>query len=361
MKAQQVIQQLQAVLPLHTDVFSDVFSIDTISQTGTVITVTTTADHALETGDSVLLKGLVQLNSISGYTGTGTITATTAAEHDLTKGWIDSIDIVNLAGETETKTLITVPTRSTFTFSTAISLTGDTYLQEPTAWNYQREEITVTGPKVFTVDIASARIYVEQDDNSYLLLSSTPVAGGKVYISANMRVSGAVTPEAAAGAYTSHKAKELWAFAVLGTTRASRNQQMRSEGTAEYNKGIDYRQKIVQTVDVIIISTVSDEIASRESRDEMEDVRQALFRSLIGVRFDSGTNEGSNYGLTYVEDNVLNYQGSVFVHAFTFEYIFEVNYEDTAKQLFATAWNDFAIKYKKTDDVLIKEDEGQLP
>lgn len=86
MQAQQIINQLKAVLPKYTNDFTTNFSITSLTRSGNVVTATTSGDHGLSVGNKVLIAGAKTPITISSLTCNNNIAlAITATDHNLVK------------------------------------------------------------------------------------------------------------------------------------------------------------------------------------------------------------------------------------------------------------------------------------
>ncbi len=83
MKTSDIISQLQAVLPLITDMFSTVTSVTSITPSGTTATVVTAAAHGLTVGQATAISGSTAPVGITSITRVGTlVTVVTTTNHD---------------------------------------------------------------------------------------------------------------------------------------------------------------------------------------------------------------------------------------------------------------------------------------
>ena len=202
MKAEDIIKQLQAVLPTLTDLFSETISVSALTRSGTTVTATTSIAHGLTTGTGVTIAGAESPTTIASLTFLdGIATAITTTSHDLTEGFQDGnatdSPLVAVFGASEAEynglnPLLSVPNRTSFTYS----LTGDptspatgmpVLLENFNAGYNGRHVITVINPTTFTYQITQA--------------PNSP-AQGTIEAHTSIRVSGAVNIEKARDSYT---------------------------------------------------------------------------------------------------------------------------------------------------------------
>lgn len=354
MKAEQIIRQLQAVLPKYTDYFSDSVSASSVTRSGSTVTVVTSSAHGLTTGQAVYIRGALSPNPISSLTRVGNVaTAITTNSHDLTEGYQTTVNIsgANQAEYNGTKTLLSVPNRTTFTFSVsgspATPATGTIYLQEDKELEYNgRKIVSVVDPTTFTYSITAT--------------PESP-AQGTISVLKGLRVSGAVNPERFFESYTQQSANKLWLIVVANDTLASKERRLQDDATYRSEAGQFFYERLIQNLQILLYIPSSATISARQERDLAEDIRPAIFKSLLGVKFDSGFTYGSKYQLTFVNDNQLGYFRGFYVHSFNFEAPYEIYREDTVDPPYSTAWRDFEIDWQRDlDDYVVRNIKGKL-
>lgn len=346
MKSEQVIRQLQAVLPLYTDSFSDYVNASSLTRSGTTVTCTTATAHGLTTGDYVYIKGAYSPNLITSITRIGTVaTAVCASGHDLTEGWQTTVNITgaNQTAYNGVKSLIDVLSATSFTFtvtgSPATPATGTTYLQEEKDGEYNgRHAVTVTGDNSFTYQ-----------------LTTTPLspAQGTIKVLKGLRISGAISIDRVAQVYSQMPAINLWLFVVPGDVTGSKDRRIQDDATYRSQAGQDYRQELNAAFSIIVLAPTTASIAGRLQRDNMEDEKIALFKALLGVKFDSGFSGGEQYYMTYVSDTVAGYVGAYYMHQFNFEIAYDIASDDIVSPDSSTAWRTFDMNWLRQNDTYV--------
>jgi hypothetical protein len=345
MKTEDIVKQLQAVLPTATDLFSESVSITSLTRSGTTVTANTATAHGLVTGAGITIVGAETPTTISSLTFLdGIATAITATSHDLTEGFQDgnasSNPLVTVSGATESEyngsnPLLSVPNRTKFTYSVtgtpSSPATGTPLLAQSFSAGYNGwHEITVTSPTSFTYEIT-------QTPNSPAL--------GTITVKKGIRVSGAVNIEKAMEAYTAKDPNKLWALVILGDPTISKDRHIESDATDTQGSGTEFRQRMITPFGVFVFVPASSEIAGMQARDQMEDVRVFLYKSLLRVKFDTGLQSDTQYGVITEGDSFFDYNGAVYIHQFIFSAQTDIVYDDTVAPDYSVAFRDIGLQY----------------
>lgn len=343
MKGEDVIKQLQAVLPPITDLFTDKVAISSLTFSGGTVTAVTAAAHGYVTGQYINIVGATNPVAATSITRSGTVaTVVTTTDHDLTLGTVDIKEggkTVVLTGSNEaefngTFTLLGVQNRRTFTFSIAdsgpTSATGSPLLQNGSVLpGYNgRYPITVVNTTTFTYTVTQT-------------LFAT--AGGSPEAKTDARISGAVSLDRAEDAYTAQGSNKLWAFVVLGDVIASKNRDIRSDLTDTMTKRSGWKQRVMQPFTIYIFTPTIADRAGRIARDLMEDVSVLLFQSLLGVKFDTGYAAQDQYVVTFVNHGFSEYTDAYYVHEFNFELAADITFDDTVGYDLDVAFRDITL------------------
>lgn len=340
MRAEDIIKQLQFILPTLTDYFSDTVNISSLTRIGSTATAITSIPHGLVTGDNVRISGAKTATLITELTQTnGIATAKTNQDHDLTEGeWFPSVEIIGATPNDYNGSfkLLKVPNRQTFTYqlsTTPISPATGSEILLLTAGigDYNGlYPITVINATTFTYQI-----------------TTTPyeTAFGNIKLKKNIRISGAVTIERALEAYTKQDPDKLWGFVVLEDTQVSKDRFMRNDGVAMRHDGIDFRTRLLKNFSlyVVIPSTLS--ISGRPERDLMEDIEPFIYKSLLGIKFDSPFTEQAWSMVTPTGHTLYAYDKAYYVHKFQFQASYDLIYEDTALNPVTRAFRDIDLNY----------------
>lgn len=345
MKAEDIVKQLQAVLPTVTDLFSETVSITSLTRSGSIVTANTATAHGLTTGAGVTITGAKTPTTISTLTFLdGIATATTATNHDLTEGFQDGQPsdnpLITVSGATESEyngsnPLLSVPNRTKFTYivtgTPSSPATGSPLLEATFSAGYNGwHQITVTSPSSFTYEIT-------QTPNSPAL--------GTIEVKKGIRVSGAVNIEKAREAYTPKQADELWALVILGDPIISKDRHVESDATDIQGSGDDFRQRMITPFGVFVFVPATSEIAGMQARDQMEDVRPFLYKSLLRVKFDTELQSETQYGVISEGDSFFDYNGAVYIHQFVFSTQTDIIHADTVASDYSIAFRDIELQY----------------
>lgn len=345
MKSVDIIKQLQTVLPTVTDLFSDSISITSLTRSGTTITATTLTAHGRSTGGVVIVSGAKSPTAISSLTFLdGIATAITSTRHDLTEGFQAGVasdsPLITIAGATESEyngdnPLLTVLNRTTFTYTVTgmptSPATGAPFLLESFNTGYNgRQIITVTGPTTFTYETTET--------------PGSP-AQGTILANIGVRVSGAITVDMAEAAYTEKQNGKLWAFVILGDVVANKDRNVLSDATSMIEAGSDPRERVFTPFGVLIFTPATDEIAGMNARDDMEDVRAFLFKSLLKVQFTTGLQSETRYGVVYENDGFVKYNGAYYMHQFAFSTMTDIITEDMVLPDLSVAFRDIGLVF----------------
>lgn len=339
MKASDVVAQLQAVLPLQTDKFTDNLSVASITRTSGFLTVVTDEEHSLIKGAAVVLTGCVEVISTTPTRSGTTGTVVTATDHDLTlKTTLD----ITLSGADDaafngTFAVIDIPNRRSVRFTMADS------------------GVTATsGPSVIEGAESPFRRY-----NGLYAVESTPSKRsftvlhpaltlldpqGTITARASSRISAGVDPDKVVRSYTEQKIDDYWAFVVLGDVDASKDRDIRSDAISNATRGNYYRQQIIQPFSIYVFIPASEEVAGRAARDQAEDLFHPICRSVLWVKFDSGLASGPQNTVQFSSHSSFRYNDAVYVHEFAFAQVADLTESDCVDPDFNVAMRDIVLR-----------------
>lgn len=369
-KAQTIIQQLQAVLPLHTDLFNtNTLSITSLTISGSTVTATTSAAHGLTTNDLVTIKNAqtpIDVSSLTfvansgiGNTG-GIVTAITSTNHDFTEGFDQSVVMVGAAESDYNGTfdLATTVNRKKLTYlittNPATPATGSPqilYEYAGAARGYNGvKTITVTGATTFTYTVTQ---------------TITNDAQGTITAANGLRISGAASWEKAVDAYTKQNTDKLWGFVVLGDPFTSKDRHVSTDATSTLGHGDEYRLRVIVPFSVFIITPSINDIVGRRVRDLMEDVRVALYKSILRVRFDTVLSAAQVYASTANGDRFALFANAYYVHEFEFQTVVDIVIDDTIDPAYSVAFRDIDLFFKDPlvsdgDDIIMQTEDISL-
>lgn len=368
-ECKNIVNQLKAVLPYYTDKFHDTATLTSFSRAGNTITFQTNAT-TLSTNDRVLIKDVLMANEATITIVGNTATCTTVNYHDMTENFGQKAIFTGIteSGWTGSFDILTVPTQNTFTFAVPTGIatpTGTFYLLENRAGFNGFQTITKISTGVYSFEL---------DTDDFALLPSN---GNVEYASLiyNQRIAGASMEANILKFYGDYPQQKEWVWVVLGGITASKSRDNDSDATAKIKpSGQDYTQELLLPFDVyVFLPQQDDAISGRYSRDLIEsDIRKALFKSLLGVVFDSGfvnggLENGGEYGAVFVSDEPVSFLGSFYNHRFGFEIPFTITNDinssengDIVKPSESSAFRFFEINYQNSFDETVKNDKGKI-
>jgi hypothetical protein len=340
MKAEDIIKQMQLALPNNTDYFTDTLDITSLTRSGSTVTAVCATPHNLETGKNVRISGAKAPTLITELTQVnGVATAKTDVDHDLTEEFFETVEIIGADQEeyNGTFSLLRVQNRLTFSYglnsaSVISPATGSEILLLTAGLGSYNGLFTVTviDPVTFTYQINT---------------TPYPTAYGNIKAKKNIRISGAVSIDRALEAYTSQETNKLWAFVVLDDTQVSKDRTQRNDSIALRSYGVDFRTRLLKNFSVYVVVPSVMSVAGRYERDLMEDLEPLLYKSLLGVKFESPFAEKSWSLITPVGHGFSGYYKAYYVHRFQFQTSYDILIEDTAINPETRAFRDITLNY----------------
>lgn len=340
MLGRDVIGQLWANLPRHSDNFTFNVGIVSVSRVGTTVTVETDAAHGITVDRVVNIQGVFVPVEIDTVTDNGaTWTLATLSDHDLTKNAKENIDVLAriTGGIDETFTVTSVANRRTFNVGkgTGTPIAGD-FLQESflSGYNGLQTVTTVPDTTTFTYEVTEALA----DPN----LSEGTVSG-------KHRISGAVSFDVANAAYTKQGKGNYWIFVVMDDTDPNKDRRGTNDATSQRGGKQAFFHQVVERFTLYLFVPNKGEslqdVGGLISRDEAIDERLPILRSVLGIEFPASLTFQGQGKATYNGDGTFLYEGSYYVHAFNFEQVASITNSDTAIEADSRAFRDinFAI------------------
>lgn len=358
MKAQAINDQLLNELPLYTSLFHDTLDIASMSIDTLEVTVITTTDHGLITGDLAHIQGIKEQNLLSSLTSAnGIATGIATNRTDLSQNFQSKIGdgTINITGADQSEYNGNVPiidVIDSFTFTYEIEgtpitpATGTIFLNELKSFSYNGLfQVTRIDDTTFT--------YTVQRE-----LLAPDISSGIIHI--NPRIFVTVNFARVLEEYTEKAINKYELFIVLGETRANRNRANVNDASDSVQTGDDFRQHLISTFTCYVIAPTTTEIGAEDTRDIIEDVRFFLFNALLRKPLQTGTSAGNSGklkdGITYIGDDVEAYVNAYYVHRFDFETVYEITTDDAIKIPDSTALLNIRVQYRNSFNEIIKED-----
>lgn len=322
MKIYPVVKQLQTYLPKYTTLFSDGFSVSSLTSSGTLVTVVTTTPNPFVTGDSIQITGALIDIPITNLDSVNNLAyATTNVDHDLTLGWNRTVTVSGCDQDEYNGTfeLVDVPNRLNFTYKLNGIATNPTTGTPVLVDNYSQgyngfQIITVINNTTFTYTVP------------YPLLS--PAYGNIMALGRN-RISGAISIDRALESYTKQPNSTAWLFVVPGATTANKDRYTQSDATYEASNTTMYWQMLIDSISVYAIVPTVDSIAARQEWDLLQD--QALIpllKTLCGTKFETNLDEKPWSRMTFVSADFYGYTKAYYIHEYNFEWLRDLTYSD---------------------------------
>lgn len=338
MKAYDIIQQLYAVMPSQTSLFTTDVPITSLSKSGTTVSLTTSAAHGLSTGDFAYVTGANWRTPIASITRNRTVaTVVCSSPHDLTESFFDTVTLVD--GSTSafngTFKLLSVPNRKTFTMQVPdfgpIVDTGSAVLLEP--WRAGLNgwvQVVSTGANSLTYTSSG---------------SDTVTASGTMRLRKRPRISGAASLERAEAAYTRMGSNELWAFVVMGQVTASKSKYTQTDFISSSTGASTFRQNLANDVFIYVFVPTADSLSARAERDLMTDVSKFFFKSLLGKTFPTYFADEPVTTMHFLRHRQLDYRGAYYIHEFQFEGVSEITANDIVEPVVTRAFRDLVLDF----------------
>lgn len=365
MKARDIVLILQAALPNFIDLFTDSVDILNITRSDSTVTVTLANPINFKNGDWVNIVNSATSIQISTLSASGTfVTAVTTEPHDLTMGFnpqdptSDQAYVQVSGAEPDIYNgqypLINVPNQTSFVYEVdappePATQTGDLIEQRPFGYD-GRFEISAVSPNQITYQL------------DYYTPPDAVVTNAQVKY--RPRIARAVNLDAAINSYTAQKTNKLWAYVVSGDCTISKSAEIKSDAYDARGKGDVFYERLITDFSVYVFCPATNDILGGEARDTMEDVRTALFRSLLKAQIPdqfSGTDEWST--VTYLSDSFSDYKGGFYIHRFTFAVTNDITDSDCVQPDQSAVFKKLFINYKPAnsfDTTNIMESEINL-
>jgi hypothetical protein len=207
--------------------------------------------------------------------------------------------------------------------------------------------VTVTSPHSFTYTISGN--------------VGTP-ATGDIKVKVRLRISGSVGISKTELAYSKQvDQNSYWAFVILEDSPSSKSRNTLNDADMVRTRGTDPRQKIIQNFSVYVFAPCKNQIAARETRDNMEDILPAILRSLLGYKPPTNLTEGAIYGITFTGHEFFSYTESTYIHKFSFQNLVDITFFDTIRNDRDAAFRDITINFLDPittdgDDIIMTDD-----
>ncbi len=315
--------QLALLLPQLTDKLTTNYDLVSLTRSGTVMTAKTKEPHGLQPGNAVAITGAVAqiTGAVTRAAAVGTIV--TDSDHDLTE---DIAPTITLSGAAEaefngTFVVMHIKNRRTIEFvmvdSGPTTATGSPILEdaESPLREYNTTYVVVETPTDSTFTF-------EQTDTTLL----DPV--GTIQARALPRIASAIDVERAIAAYTKQDINDLWLFAILDDVVASKSRRNISDIVSDQTSGNFFRQQIIQGVTLYLFVPASSMVTAAAAKDTATQMLRPLCQSILWHKFDTGLATQFKGQIQFVGNFAHSYDGSLYVHGFSFQQMADLYRED---------------------------------
>lgn len=337
MKTSEIIDNLKKRLPTLTPLFSAVQIITSLTTSAGIATAITATAHSLALNETAVIEGAQADVAITALTRSGTVgSLETTTDHDVTNG----LKTIIIAGANESEfngtfNIIQVQNRRNLTFTmidlgptvatgTLLLVDGESPLR---AYNGLQTITSVPTTTSFTFSLG------------FDLLPAT----GSPQVQSKIRISGAAQFERALRAYTKQPTNDLWMWVVLGDTVGSKDRNTQDDAITRMSRksqGQDYKQSIIQSFSIYVFIPTKNDIAARAARDLSEDLFVPINNCILFFSFDSGLKLTRNTASTFVSHGVQIYNAAFYVHAYNYEQVVDLTYNDTVGDDPSVAFRD---------------------
>ena len=350
MRTSDIIKQLVTYLPKFTEKFSEQANV-TADINGNVMTVDSPR-HGLSVGQAVLAKGIEVKVEIDTVTPDGDLfIITIKSDHDLTRDPLIAIEYVDITGWTDIQInghheLKDVANRRQFTIK-LLNSSGDaepkSYLIQPAGVSGFYNVATVIDRNNFTIELSA----------------TYPIPFSSVgVISHSFRITGAADIERFISGYTETMKDKYWLCVIVGDVDISKDRNVSDDSVSpiypQYRDDVKLRQ--IEKLNVYAFVPSSFEKAGRQSRDEVEDVRVALYKSICGYEPPSEYAEDYISAIAPTGDGYFAYLSKVasYIHRFDYEVVLDLGIDD-----FFTPSDDVAFRDINMDITLAQGNETE--
>ena len=335
MRIAPIVNQLAAYLPFFTDKFTDQLTIVSASQSGGVATIETSTPHGFVVGSPFVATGIVPLIPITSFTiiNTNQVVVGTALDNGLISTYdfltnkpID-FEIPNLyvQGVVEPEyngafPIVDVPNRNRAIYqlpadpTTPPTVSGD--LLRYAANGY--------------VGFKTVSSVINTTTFEYLIESNQPETttnSGTIHTAA--RISGAVDLTRMEESYTRQGSDQFWLFVSQNESFASKDRNTLNDGLTTIKSSVEYRQRLIDSINVFIFVPTSDQLSGRLAIDELEDVKKALFKTLVRFNAPIEYDAQSSFQLFFDSTNTVGYTTSYLIQQYIFAANYDLTYYDT--------------------------------
>lgn len=360
MKLTDILAQLMSQIGNQTTQLTTTFQATSVTWASGKVTVVTQAPHGLVNNQNVFISGAVTPVVVSSLTFlNGVATGVTATPHDLTETWQGCMGTpaAYVVGATQAPYNINFikgwksPDRNTFTYpvigSPTSPATGTILLNDGASRGVNGlQVVTVVNATTFTFPLTGP-IYA--------------TILGTVVVHTKWNIGKAATLDRFMEVYSKQPTNTPWLCIVMGASSASSDRELQNDAVAMYATGTLYRQKIVDRCSIYIVIPSTAEIAGANARDQVEDLKQAIFSSILGVKFPSYTQLPQEYGLVFNSGDLQEYDRAYLIYEMKFEQLSQLTQADVApNNQLNVAFRDVILQFQNQNNSVIMTTDANL-
>lgn len=335
MRITPIVNQLATYLPFFTDKFTDQLTIIGASQSGGTATIETSTPHGFSVGSTFVSTGIVPLVPITGLSliNTDQVVVRTTSDNGLTDTWDfltnrpKNIAIPNIYTEGITDPfyngafpIVSVPNR----FAAVYQLPSVPALSPIVSGNLLHYAANgYVGFKTVTNVVNTTTFEFAIDANQ----PETTLNTGFVHTRA--RISGVVDLDRAEESYTRQGSDQYWLFVTQNDSFASKDRNTLNDGLTTITSSIEYRQRLIDSINVFVFVPTSEQLSGRAAIDSLEDIKKALFKSLLRFNAPIEYDAQSSFQLFFDSTQTVGYTTAYLIQQFIFAGDYDVTYYDT--------------------------------
>ena len=331
MKIKPLISIFQQIIPKFSDKFSDNFAVSSGNIVSGLVTLTTSEAHNLKNNEYIAVyDSFLPVKITSFIIADNVAIIETSSDHGLSLSMNYKDQTTNLTVDLQqftdtalngTFSLLSVPNRTKFTIY--ITLADGTYTANGYIINYANNIIN-----------GVHQVTVIDDTNFSYQLGDTSISVdiyGSPFISSKYRISGANDIIRANASYTKQTAGKYWLFITYGSSTTSKDRNILNDSTNTMTSHSEYRLRLIEDFDINIFVPVANQLTALDARDNIEDAKIAIFKTILRFRQIQEYNADEGYQYTYINDFQVEANDAYIIHGYKFGTVYDITIGDTAK------------------------------
>lgn len=315
MKCSEIVEHLWRYLPRVSDSFTEYRNPDSVTVIGSTVTIQM-ASHGMKDGQPVCISHSAVRNLVSTIeTVSDGVKITTTTPHNLTEGWYES-DSANLSSVSNPNVngdydVVRVVNFYSFVID-ALADTGlsDLYVNEPIDYGIDGlYNITKINDNSFSFELD----FGETIPVDFAL----DVVPSTVRVHTSMRISGTNDIRRVQKSYEKTPPSKMWLIVELGGFFPSKSNRAQTDATNEQGGASTWFIPLHQPFTLYVIVPCSKH-TGRDARDDIEDERLKIYKSICGSKFSSGLSAGTISAVTPESDGDSFYNVEYYMYAFSF-------------------------------------------